>query len=189
MTVLLAAVILRERLNRGQLVGILCVAAGVLWQIIAVGEVPWIALSLAVSFSLYGLGRKVVALPAVAGLFAETIVMAPVVLIYLAWHEASGTGHFIDGDPHHRLLLLLAGPVTAIPLLFFAAGANRLSLRTLGLMQYLNPTMQLAVAIFLFHEEMLPGQGITFGMIWLGLALYSLLPRLDRRPALAAQDG
>jgi len=184
MSVLLAAVFLRERISRGQLVGILCVAAGVLWQIVAVGEVPWIALSLAISFGLYGLGRKVVALPAVAGLLAETLVMAPVALIYLAWQEAGGVGHFIDGDAHHRLLLLLAGPFTAIPLLFFAAAANRLNLQTLGLMQYLNPTMQLTVAIFLFHEDMLPGQGITFTLIWLGLALYSVLPRLGRRPAL-----
>jgi chloramphenicol-sensitive protein RarD len=184
MSVLLAAVILREPLGRGQIIGIVCVAIGVLWQIIAVGQVPWIALSLATTFGLYGLGRKVVALPAMAGLFAETLVMLPVALVYLIWTEASGTGHFIDGDWHHRWLLMLAGPFTAIPLLFFAAAANRLSLQTLGLMQYLNPTMQVCVAILLFGEHLRPGQGITFTLIWLGLALYSLLPWLGRRKAL-----
>jgi chloramphenicol-sensitive protein RarD len=189
MSVLLAAAILRERLSAGQLIGIVVVAIGVLWQIVAVGQVPWIALSLATTFGLYGLGRKLVALPAMAGLFAETLVMMPVALGYLAWTEASGTGHFIDGDLHHRWLLMLAGPFTAIPLLFFAAAANRLNLQTLGLMQYLNPTMQVCVAIFLFGEQMRPGQGITFTLIWVGLALYSLLPRLGRRPSLATGDG
>lgn len=189
MSVLLAAVILRERLGPGQIIGILCVASGVLWQIIAVGQVPWIALSLATTFGLYGLGRKVVALPAMAGLFAETLVMLPVAIGYLAWTEAGGTGHFIDGDLHHRWLLMLAGPFTAIPLLFFAAAANRLNLQTLGLMQYLNPTMQVSVAILLFGEQIRPGQGITFALIWVGLALYSLLPRLWRRPVLATENG
>jgi chloramphenicol-sensitive protein RarD len=181
MSVLLAALILRERLSLGQLAGIACVGAGVLWQILAVGQVPWIALLLAITFSLYGLGRKVVALPAMAGLFAETLVMAPVAFTYLGWVEATGQGHFIDGDWHWRGLLMLAGPITAIPLLLFAAGANRLNLRTLGLMQYLNPTMQVSVAILLFGEAMLPGQGITFALIWLGLGLYSVLPLLGRR--------
>ncbi len=192
MSVLLAAVILRERLSLGQLMGIACVAAGVLWQILAVGQVPWIALILAITFSLYGLGRKVVALPAMPGLFAETLVMMPVALAYLVWAEATGQGHFIDGDWHWRGLLMLAGPITAVPLLLFAAGANRLNLRTLGLMQYLNPTMQVSVAILLFGEAMLPGQGITFALIWLGLGLYSLLPWLGRRlrpiPKRTAQD-
>jgi chloramphenicol-sensitive protein RarD len=188
MSVLLAAVILRERIGIGQIVGILCVAAGVLWQIIAVGQVPWVALSLATTFSLYGLGRKVLALPAMAGLFAETLVMTPFAIGYLAWRETAGIGHFIDGDAHHRLLLLLAGPVTAIPLLFFAAAANRLNLQVLGLMQYFNPTMQVCLAIFLFGEQMLPGQAVTFTLIWLGLVLYSVLPLLGRRQVLAAQD-
>ena len=185
MSVLLAAVILRERIGLGQITGILFVTAGVVWQIIAVGQVPWIALSLATTFSLYGLGRKILALPAMAGLFAETLVLAPLALGYLAWCEATGIGHFVDGDLHHRLLLLLAGPVTAIPLLFFAAAANRLNLQVLGLMQYFNPTMQVILAIFLFGEQLLPGQTVTFCLIWLGLALYSLLPRLRRRPLLA----
>lgn len=189
MSVLLAAVILRERIGFGQVVGIVFVTAGVLWQIIAVGQVPWIALALATTFSLYGLGRKVLALPAMAGLFAETLVLAPLALGYLAWREATGIGHFIDGDLHHRLLLLLAGPVTAIPLLFFAAAANRLNLQILGLMQYFNPTMQVTLALFLFGEEMLPGQVVTFTLIWVGLALYALLPRLRRIPRLTATDG
>jgi len=189
MSVLLAAVILRERIGFGQIVGIVFVAAGVLWQIVAVGQVPWIALALATTFSLYGLGRKVLALPAMAGLFAETLVLAPLALGYLVWREAAGVGHFLDGDLHHRLLLLLAGPVTAIPLLFFAAAANRLNLQILGLMQYFNPTMQVTLALFLFGEEMLPGQVVTFTLIWVGLALYALLPRLRRTPALAATDS
>ena len=184
MSVLLAAVILRERLSAGQSVGILCVTAGVLWQILAVGEIPWIALILAMTFSLYGLGRKVLALPAMPGLFAETLVMAPLALGYVIWVEAAGTGHFINGDWHWRGLLLLAGPISGIPLLFFAAGANRLNLRTLGLLQYLNPTMQLLLALFLFKEQIQPGQAVTFGLIWLGLAVYSTLPWLigRRRP-------
>jgi chloramphenicol-sensitive protein RarD len=191
MSVLLAAVILRERISWGQLAGIACVAAGVLWQVVAVGQVPWIALILAVTFAFYGLGRKVVALPAIPGLFAETLMLLPVALAYLAWAEATGQGHFINGDWHWRGLLALAGPFTAIPLLLFAAGANRLDLRTLGLMQYLNPTMQVLVAIFLLDEQILPGQGMTFLLIWLGLALYSLLPWLARRrqiPERGAQD-
>jgi chloramphenicol-sensitive protein RarD len=181
MSVLLAALILRERISLGQLIGIICVTAGVLWQVLAVGEVPWIALVLAITFAFYGLGRKVLALPAIPGLFAETLVLLPVALAYLGWLEGTGQGHFINGDWHWRGLLVLAGPFTAIPLLFFAAGANRLDLRTLGLMQYLNPTMQVLVAIFLFDEQMQPGQAVTFLLIWLGLGLYSLLPWLGRR--------
>lgn len=188
MSVVLAALILRERMGPGQIIGILFVTAGVLWQVIAVGQVPWIALALATTFSLYGLGRKVLALPAMAGLFAETLVLAPLALGYLAWREAAGIGHFIDGDLDHRLLLSLAGPVTAIPLLFFAAAANRLNLQVLGLMQYFNPTMQVTLAIFAFGEHVLPGQTITFALIWLGLILYSLLPRLRRRPRLPVDE-
>jgi chloramphenicol-sensitive protein RarD len=180
LSVLLAALILREHLGVGQIVGIVFVTAGVLWQIMAVGQVPWIALALAATFSLYGLGRKILNLPAMSGLFSETLVLAPLVIVYLFWRESTGIGHFIDGDWHHRFLLLLAGPVTAIPLLFFAAAANRLDLQILGLMQYFNPTMQVSLAIFLFGEQMLPGQGVTFSLIWLGLALYSILPRLRR---------
>src|ERR1700743_707016 len=120
-----------------------------------------------------------------AGLFAETLILTPFAIGYLVWREATGIGHFIDGDAHHRFLLLLAGPVTAIPLLFFAAAANRLNLQVLGLMQYFNPTMQVILALFLFGEQMLPGQAITFTLIWLGLVLYSVLPRLGRRPLLA----
>jgi chloramphenicol-sensitive protein RarD len=190
LSVLLAALILREHMGLGQIVGVVFVTAGVLWQIIAVGQVPWIALALAATFSLYGLGRKVLNLPAMSGLFSETLVLAPLVIVYLCWREATGIGHFIGGDWHHRFLLLLAGPVTAIPLLFFAAAANRLDLQILGLMQYFNPTMQVSLAIFLFGEQMLPGQSITFTLIWLGLALYSLLPRLRRhdRRGTAATD-
>lgn len=170
--VLLGVLFLRERLTRPQLVAVGLAAAGVLALVVRAGHVPWVALSLAVTFGGYGLLRKVGRADAMAGLFVETLLLAPLAGGFLAWLSGSGEGHFAAGG-RQALLLALAGAVTAIPLIWFAMGVQRLRLSTVGLLQYISPSMQFLVAVFAFGEAFTPAHGVAFGCIWVSLAVYS----------------
>jgi chloramphenicol-sensitive protein RarD len=168
-TVLLGVVFLRDRLTPRQIAAVALTAAGVLALVVRAGRVPWVALVLAVTFGLYGLLRKRVPIEALAGLLGEVAVLAPLALLYLATLR---NGHF-GAAPGHTALLAACGVVTAMPLIWFAQGVRRLRLSTVGLLQYLNPTLQFSIAVFLFGEHFTAAHAVAFGCIWASLALYT----------------
>jgi chloramphenicol-sensitive protein RarD len=170
-SVLLGVVFLREPLTRRQGIAIALAAAGVLALVVRAGRVPWIALVLALTFGMYGLLRKQLRVDPVAGLLAEVAVLAPFAGLYLA--SLGDAARFGDG-PRLSALLAASGVVTALPLLAFAAGVARLRLSTIGLLQYLNPTMQFATAVFLFGEPFTTGHAIALACIWVSLAIYTV---------------
>lgn len=182
----LAALFLKERFTRQQGVAVALVLAGVVVLIGGLGSLPWITLALALSFGVYGLLRKKTPVDSLTGLFVETVLLTPFALLWLVWTEGS-TGGFLTAvvqgrEDWHLLLLLAVGcPLwTALPLYLFGVGARHLRLSTLGLMQYLNPTLQFTVAVAIFHEQFTIVHAVTFALIWTGIAVYSLPFR--RRP-------
>ncbi len=171
-TVLLGVVFLRDPLTRRQLLALALAAAGVVALVARSGKAPWVALVLAVTFGLYGLVRKRVPVDAAAGLLGEVGLLAPLAVLYLAHLAAAGTAHFGAGA-WRTGLLAASGVVTAVPLLWFAVGVQRLRLSTVGLLQYLNPTVQLAIATLAFGEPFTAAHATAFGCIWASLALYT----------------
>lgn len=169
----LGVMLLGERLSRVQLVAVGLAAAGVLNQAIAVGVLPWISITLAVSFGLYGLIRKQVEVESLVGLTVEAIILTPIALGYLLYLNSHGTGLFLHQDRVTDVMLVLAGPLTAIPLLLFAAGVRRIKLSTIGFLQYLAPSISLVLAVLMYHEPFTAAHVVTFGLIWLALALIS----------------
>jgi chloramphenicol-sensitive protein RarD len=175
--VALGMLVLRERLRPLQLVAVAITAAGVAYFTIAQGGLPWISLVLAVSFALYGLVRKTVAVASLAGLAIETAVLAPIAIAGIAWRESHGAGAFARMDELSAAvpwLLGCAGAVTATPLVWFGSAARRLRLATLGLFQYIAPSLSLLLAVFFYGEPFTGAHAIVFACIWSALALYSL---------------
>ncbi|MDQ0143567.1 EamA family transporter RarD [Cupriavidus necator] len=172
-SVLLGVVFLHERLRRVQWLAIAVAAAGVAWLTVAAGQLPWIALGLAASFGGYGLLRKTGALGALEGLSLETLLLFPLAAAALGWLFATGEDSFTHAAPGTQWLLMLAGPVTAVPLLFFAAGARRIPLSLLGLLQYTGPTLQLLLGVWLWNEPFPAQKQVGYALIWLSLALYA----------------
>jgi chloramphenicol-sensitive protein RarD len=185
-SILLGLVFFRERLRPWQWVAVGLAAAGVAWHVGGVGELPWIALVLAGSFGLYGLVRKVTPVDALLGLTVETLVLMPPALAFLGWQAGQGANAFARGEGWTDVLVLTSGVVTAVPLLCFGAAARRLRLSTLGFLQYLAPSMQLALGVFLYGEEFSPQRAVTFGLIWAGLAVLTAESLLNRRRAAPA---
>ena len=146
-------------------------AAGVLWLALLTGHVPWIALGLALSFGFYGLIRKLAPLGALEGMSLETLLLAPVSAAALLWGQHSGT--LPSQDAHTWLLFALSGPVTAVPLLLFSAGARRIPLSTMGVLQYITPTILLFLGTLLYDEPFSGPRMIGFALIWTALLLYS----------------
>jgi chloramphenicol-sensitive protein RarD len=171
--VLLGVVFLQETLTRPQKIAVALAAVGVLNLAVNVGTFPWVSLTVAVSFGLYGLLRKRVPADSTVGLFVETALLTPVALAYLLYLEATGELAFGHGAISRDLLLGSAGVMTALPLLWFVAGARRLKLATVGLLQYLAPTIQFLLAVAFYGEPFTVDHGVTFGMIWTSLVLYS----------------
>ena len=186
--VLLGFVVLHERPRPLQWAAVALAAGGVLWLAVGAGHVPWVSLLLAASFGFYGLLRKTAPLGAIEGLALETLLLGPLAAAGLLWLGASGQGHFLQGDGRTDVLLLAAGPATAIPLLLFAYGARRVTLATLGLLQYLGPSIQFVLAVFLYHEPLGASRGVGFALIWAALALYSAesLRRMRRQRVVVA---
>jgi chloramphenicol-sensitive protein RarD len=182
--IMLGYLLLKERLRRAQWLAIAVAAAGVVWLTWQTGTVPWIALLLAASFGGYGLLRKTAVLGALEGLSFETIVLFPVAAAYLGWLTLHGENAFITTPSDTtRLLLVAAGPITAIPLLLFASGARQIPLSVLGLLQYLSPTIQFLLGIWLFREAFTPERLVGFLLIWGALALYAAEGMLNRGPS------
>ncbi len=185
--VLLGVIILKEKLQPGHWLAVGLAAAGVLYLALQQAGLPWIALVLAFSFALYGLLRKTAPLNSLEGLAIETTLLLPLALAYLVTLERGGMGHFGHGAPQITLLLALAGPVTALPLLFFAAGARRIPYSQIGFLQYVAPTMQFLIGVFLFHEPFSKTRLTGFALVWMALAIYAGVEwGTKRRVALAA---
>lgn len=172
--VALGSVLLHERLRGMQWVALAIAAIGVTVMALELGHVPWISLSLALTFGSYALLRKTAPLGALEGLAVETAVLFPLALLYLYWLSTQGQNAFAEGDVSTRLLLIAAGPVTTVPLLLFAAGARRMSMTLLGVLQYITPSLQLALGVWLYHEPFAAAKVIGFGLVWTGLAIFLL---------------
>ncbi len=172
--VLVGAVLFGERLRVGQRLPVALAALGVLWLTWLAGAPPWIGLALALSFSAYGLLRKTAALGALEGFTVETALLAPLALGYLLWLGTQGRLGFAQAPAHLQWLLVLAGPVTTLPLLLFAAGVRRIPFSLAGVLQYVAPTLQWLTGIYLFHEAFDPRKAVGFGLIWLALVIYGL---------------
>ncbi len=183
-SVLLGCLCLGERLRPCQWFSVLLAAAGVGIMSLSIGHLPWIALFLAISFALYGYLRKQAPVAPLEGLAVETLLVFVPALCYLLYRGWTGAGGFLSGHPRLDLLLPLAGLATTPPLLLFAAAARRLRLVTIGLMQYLAPTLQFLLAVFVFREPFGNTQLISFILIWSGLALFlgDALLRLAKSP-------
>jgi chloramphenicol-sensitive protein RarD len=172
-TVALSVLVLGERLRRMQWLAVGVAASGVVVLTVAAGHPPWIALGLAASFGTYGLIKKVVGVEPAAGLAVETAVLAPVALAYLLIIGANGNGTFTSDGLGHALLLAATGPVTAVPLLAFAAASSRVPLSRMGLMQYITPTIQFLIGVTVLHEPLAPAQLAGFVLVWIALAIFT----------------
>ncbi len=180
--VLLGVLFLRERLNPRQWSAVALAAAGVLILVVGHGVLPWISLTLAFSFGGYGLLRKKAGHAATLGLCVETVLLAPLALLFLVALAALGAGALGARNGQTDLLLLIAGPVTVAPLLLFLQATRLLRLSTVGLIQYLTPTLQFLLAVALYREPFTSIHLVAFGCIWLALALYSADAWFGHRP-------
>lgn len=172
-SILLGALLLGERLSRLRKIAFALAATAVAIQIIMLGELPWVSLTLAFSFGAYGYLRKVAPVEALEGLFIETLVLAPLAVAWLMWVAQNGTMAFGAQDMAIDLLLIGAGPVTAVPLLLFSLGARMVRLSTMGFLQYIAPTISFLLAVCVWHEPFGPVRAATFALIWAALALVS----------------
>jgi chloramphenicol-sensitive protein RarD len=172
-SVLLGLVFLRERLRPWQTSAVVLAAAGIAWMTVRFGHPPVISMVLAVSFGFYGLLRKQVPASGIQGLTAETLMLSPLAAAWMIWRSGRGELVFLHESAGIDVLLLCAGVLTALPLIWFAEGARRLRLATMGFMQYLAPTFQLLVAVAAFGEPFTSDRAVGFGLIWTALAVYS----------------
>ena len=173
LNVLLGIVVLRERLNRAQWVSVAFAAAGVAYLTFIAGRTPWVALMVGSSFAFYGLIRKTVRIDALPGLAIETILLTPFAAGYLVWCEINGTGVLGHSSGWVTALLLAGGVITSIPLVLFAFGARQVPYSTIGVLQFIAPTLQLLCGLIVFHEPFESTRATGFVLIWIGLALYA----------------
>jgi chloramphenicol-sensitive protein RarD len=188
--VLLGVAFLGERLTRAQKIAIALAGAGVLVLLAGLGRLPWIALVLAVSFGFYGLVRKTAGVGAAPGLLVETALLAPVAVAFLGAQAARGAPAAAADLPTNAVLAL-AGLVTTVPLVWFTLGVQRLRLATMGLLQYVAPTLQFLIAVFVFGEPFTRAHAVAFPLIWASIALYTWdsLARAHRAAQAAAAPG
>lgn len=186
MNVLLGVLVLRERLGVVQTVAVALAAVGVLNLVVQAGSLPWVSLSLAATFAVYGLIRKTVPLGPAEGLLVETLLLMPAALGYIIFLSAYGSGTFGAIDWTLDGLVMLSGLVTIVPLIAFTAGARRLNYATIGIFQYIAPTCHFVLAVYVYGEPFTRAHTVTFALIWLALAIYSFqLIRGTTRPARA----
>jgi chloramphenicol-sensitive protein RarD len=178
--------VLHEHLRRAQWIAIGLAAAGVALMIFQLGRPPWIALVLAGTWGAYSLMRKQSPLGSITGLTVETLLLFPCALGFLLWRHHAGVGALGQVDVRTQVLVISAGIITAIPLLLFAFAARRIRLSTLGLLQYIAPTVQLGLGIWVYHEPFSRSRGASFAFIWAALALYTADNLLAQRRMAAA---
>lgn len=169
--VVLGVLFLGERLTRQQMAAVGIAAGGVLYLVLSYGVVPWLALSLALTFGFYALVRKKAAIDPIIGLVVETALLVPLALGYLVWLGAGNS--FFHGGIGHGLLLMVSGPMTAVPLILFMVAASRLKLSTVGLLQYIGPTGQLLLGVLVYGEAFTSAHAVAFACIWVALCVYS----------------
>ena len=174
LTIMLGMIVLRERADFWQFVSIALAFVGVGFLTYQYGRVPWVALTLAVSFAVYGLVKKLSKLSSLTGLAAETMMVAPLALGFLIFQISTQAVAYVDISLWMVAMIILTGVVTAVPLLLFAQGAKRVSLSTLGFVQYLSPSLSLLIGIFIYKEKFTHIDLISFGCIWVALAIFSL---------------
>jgi len=183
LNVLLGILVLSERLDRAQWVAVGFAAAGVAYLTFIAGHPPWIALMVGSSFAFYGLIRKTVSIEALPGLAVETILLAPFAAGYLVWVHMQGIGVFTHTGALVDGLLLAGGIVTSVPLVLFAYGARRVPFSTIGILQFIAPSMQLACGLIVFNEPFESARATGFALIWIGLAIYAGNALWRARPA------
>lgn len=184
--VLLGYLLLKERLRLTQWLALALALAGVLYLTFSYGAFPWIALTLAFSFGTYGFIRKTASLNSAEGLFLETVLLFLPAIGFLLLAEFRGTGAFGHASLTTNLLLIGSGIATSVPLLLFASGARRITMTTLGLLQYIAPTLQFLIGVLIYKEAFGLSRLIGFGMIWLALIFYTAESLVNRRRSLAA---
>jgi chloramphenicol-sensitive protein RarD len=173
-SVAMGVLLFGEALRIGQWLAVATAALGVLWLTVQFGELPWVSLGLALSFGSYAALRKRSALDSTGGLILEQVLMLPFALAYLAVLAATGVGSFGRTSASQTLLLMVSGPLTSLPLLAFAAGARRIPLSLVGVLQYISPTLQLLLGVLLWQEPFGEKKLIGYALIWLALLVYSL---------------
>ncbi len=197
LSVLMGVIILHERLRRIQWATVGLAAVGVAYLAVVYGSVPWIALSLALSFGLYGLVTKQAPLNALHGLSLETAILCGPMLLSLIVADVQGQGVFLHTNTTATLLMIGAGPVTVIPLLMFASAVRSVTLSTIGILQYITPTLQFLIGLFIFQEPFTPAQLVGFSLVWLAVIIFtaeSLWTRrqvalINKRVQLLGEDG
>lgn len=188
LSVLLATLVLRETLRKRQVRAIAVAGVGVVVLIFLAGQPPVMALGMALTFAFYGLIKKQITVSATASVAAETLVVAPAGVAYLIWLSGRDESTFLTEGPTHAGMLMLAGVVTALPLLFYGSGAKQLPLTTIGMLQYITPTMQMLWALFVTQEYLSPARWLGYIIIWIAVAIYLsdlLAQRRERRSAAA----
>ncbi|OMP67449.1 EamA family transporter RarD [Domibacillus epiphyticus] len=173
MSVLLGIVVLKEALSKTQLLSFLLAATGVLIMTFSYGSFPWVSLSLAVSFAFYGLAKKMIKMDAAVGLTIETAVVMPFAILFLIYVSMKGSISLFSGDVKTDLLLMGGGILTAIPLLLFGHGAQKIPLYMIGFLQYIAPTMTLLLGVLVYHEPFTSSQILSFMFIWSALAVFT----------------
>ena len=172
-SVIFGMVLFREKLSRDQISAVMLAAAAVLILTYGLGQVPWIALSVSVSFGIYGVIKKSLSIPAIVTVTLEVLLLSPIALMILYLHHASDSGGQFGQSLSVSLLLILSGPMTATPLILFSYATRRVALATVGILQYINPSLQFLCATVLFLEPLSLWHAIAFPLIWAALALYS----------------
>ncbi|MCI2254310.1 EamA family transporter RarD [Domibacillus sp. PGB-M46] len=173
MSVLLGILVLKEALSKAQILSFILAGCGVLIMTFSYGSFPWVSISLAVSFALYGLAKKMIRMDAAVGLTIETAVVTPIAVLYLAFLSSGGTLQLFSGSVQTDLLLIGGGVLTAVPLLLFGHGAQKIPLYLIGFLQYIAPTMTLLLGVFLYHEPFTPSQLLSFSFIWSALVVFT----------------
>lgn len=189
-SIALAAIFLREKLSAIQLVAVGLATLAVILLTVDAGGLPWVSLLLAFAFAIYGFLRKTLPIGPSQGFFLEVLILSVPALAYVVWLQWTGQGHFRFSQPGDVWLLLACGPITAIPLLFYAFGAKLLRYSTIGIMQYIAPTMIFLIAVFIFKEPFSGARAVAFGLIWSALFIYTW-PMVKARviPSKAVNDG
>lgn len=182
LSVMLGILVLKERLNMTQLVAFLLACSGVVYLTVDYGRFPWIAVLLASAFALYGLLKKTTDVEPMAGLMVETMILAPAALGVILYQAALGRGALRQLDPRVDVLLIFAGMVTTLPLYWFAQGARRIRLSSVGFLQYIAPTLMLLIGVLLYRESFTAAHTVSFGLVWAGLFLYTLSLFRGARP-------